>query len=328
MPVSRRNLVQWLLGGLALPPALTTAADTVSGASPYTRLPPPDRDSTVTLLSIDDSRLELAVEGRPFALPASVFADWVQHCAGIVSQYYGAFPIPSAYVNIRGARGDRVMTGQAIPTTNGVVVNVLVGLAATPEALARDWVMIHELIHLAFPSVHRRHQWLTEGLATYVESIARAEAGELTADQVWTGFLDGMPKGLPQADDGGLDHTPTWGRTYWGGALFCLLADVEIRAQTKNDKCLRDGLRAIVAAGYHMMKVGEVGEVLAIADDATGVPVLTTQYQAMRDQPLPTEIGTLWARLGVAQHEGRIVYDETAPQADIRRAITAPAGSA
>ena len=38
-----------------------------------------------------------------------------------------------------------------------------------------------------------------------------------------------MPKGLPQAGDEGLDNTDTWGRKYWGGAMFCLFADVEIR---------------------------------------------------------------------------------------------------
>ena len=42
-----------------------------------------------------------------------------------------------------------------------------------------------------------------------------------------------MPKGLPQAGDQGLDNTGTWGREYWGGAMFCLLADIEIRKATK-----------------------------------------------------------------------------------------------
>ena len=42
-----------------------------------------------------------------------------------------------------------------------------------------------------------------------------------------------MPKGLPQAGDQGLDNTATWGRKYWGGAMFCLLADIEIRKATE-----------------------------------------------------------------------------------------------
>lgn len=322
MPLSRRSLLPALVGALAAVPRLLRGADVVSAASPYKRLPPPERDSTNTTVDVGESRLQLSIEGRPFDLSTATLQAWVQHSAEVVAQYYGAFPIPAAWINLRGARGKGVMTGQANPTTNGAVVNVLVGLSATPEALARDWIMIHELIHLAFPSVHRRHQWLTEGLATYVESIARAQAGELTADQVWLGFMDGMPKGLPRAGDKGLDYTPTWGRTYWGGALFCLLADVNIRRRTDDTKSLQDGLRAICQAGYHMMEIAEVREVLRIADDATGVPVLTEQYAEMRAKPLPTEVDSLWASLGVATRGGRVVYNDAAPQAHIRRALT------
>ncbi len=324
MPVSRRSIVRGLLGALPWLPQLSSAADVVSSASRYPRLPPPEGEGTAATVMVGDARIDLSIEGRPFDLSTQALESWVRSSADIVAQYYGVFPIPQAWVNLRGARGTEVMTGQANPTTNGAVVHVLVGLSATPEALARDWIMIHELIHLAFPSVHRRHQWLTEGLATYVESIARAQAGALSADQVWLGFLDGMPKGLPRADDKGLDYTPTWGRTYWGGALFCLLADVQIRAQTAGIKSLQDGLRAIVAADYHMMKVAEVRDVLAIADDATGVPVLTDMYAAMRDQPLPEEIDSLWASLGVSQQGDAIDYNDNAPQAAIRRALTQP----
>lgn len=41
-------------------------------------------------------------------------------------------------------------------------------------------------------------------------------------------------QGLPQANDRSLDRTHTWARTYWGGALYCLVADVGIREQTDN----------------------------------------------------------------------------------------------
>jgi len=304
-----------------MPPLVTAAEDVVTGASPYA-MPPPDSEGTTTRLMLGDASIELFIEGRPFDLSTAQLREWVQSSAEIVADYYGAFPIPEVRVNLRGARGGGVVTGQAIPTNTMARVNVLVGLKATPQALARDWILIHELIHLAFPSIHRRHQWLTEGLSTYVESIARAQAGALTADQVWLGFLDGMPKGLARADDKGLDFTPTWGRTYWGGALFCLLADVQIRAETQNEKSLQDGLRAICQAGYHMMQVGRVTEVLTIADQATGTGVLMSQYEQMRDQPLPTEVDSLWRRLGVSRQGKQVQYNDDAPQAKIRRALT------
>lgn len=320
MLISRRQLL-FTLPGIAATLPVAVAEDVVTAASPYA-MPPPETEGTMTQLMIGDARIELFIEGRPFDLSTAQLSRWVESSAGIVADYYGGFPIPEVRVNLRGARGAGVVTGQAMPTNTLARVNVLVGLKATPQALARDWILIHELIHLAFPSIHRRHQWLTEGLSTYVESIARAQVGALTADQVWLGFLDGMPKGLPQAGDKGLDFTPTWGRTYWGGALFCLLADVQIRAETQNKKSLQDGLRAICQAGYHMMEVGRVSKVLAIADQATGTRILTTQYEQMRDQPLPTEVDSLWRRLGVSQQGKQVQYDDSAPQAGIRLALT------
>ena len=38
-----------------------------------------------------------------------------------------------------------------------------------------------------------------------------------------------------------------WAMTYWGGALFCLLADVEIREKTGNARAHDDALPAINA---------------------------------------------------------------------------------
>jgi len=56
-------------------------------------------------------------------------------------------------------------------------------------------------------------------------------------------------EGLPQAGDQGLDNTGTWGRKYWGGAMFCLLADIEIRKRTNNRRGLQDAMRGVLAAG-------------------------------------------------------------------------------
>src|SRR5260370_11557077 len=90
---------------------------------------------------------------------------------------------------------------------------------------------------------------MEEGIDTYVEPIVRAYVGRLTCEQVWGDMVRDMPQGLPEAGDQGLDNTRTWGRTYWGGAIFCLLADIGIRKHTGNAKGLQDALRAINRAG-------------------------------------------------------------------------------
>ncbi len=299
-----------------------------SGASRDTSglLPPRDTPGEATgeaeTVLVDGARIHLLIEDQPFDLPRDELRDWVIRCARIVAHYYGSFPVDEAYIAIRARRGARVYTGRAFGTV-GAVVNVDIGLRVSRDTLDADWVLIHEMIHLAFPSVARRHHWIEEGLSVYVESIARANSGVLSPESVWSGFLAGMPRGLPQSGDRGLDYTPTWGRTYWGGALFCLLADIRIREQTDGRKTLRDALRGIVDAGYDITRRSDLREVLTIADQATGVRVLTGLYDEMRNRPGIDDLDALWRSLGVSEQGQSVVFDEQATLGEIRRALTA-----
>ena len=94
-------------------------------------------------------------------------------------------------------------------------------------------------------------------------------------------MMHDMHKGEPAADDLGLDHTHTWGRTYWGGAMFCLVADVEIRRETGNRKGLREALRAIVASGGTIDHDWSLPQALEIGDRATGTHVLDRYVRKM-----------------------------------------------
>src|SRR5581483_3330161 len=157
---------------------------------------------------------------------------YVQHGAHAVIRYFGRFPMNHININIRAVNGDRVRFGRTTPDNGGTIM-MLIGRGATLAVLNDDWTLTHEMTHLAFPATKEDdREWLAEGMATYVEPIARAQAGYLTPEYVWNEFVDDMHKGEPQPGDQGLDNTQTWGRTYWGGALFCLVADVEIRRAT------------------------------------------------------------------------------------------------
>ena len=220
-------------------------------------------------------------------------------------------------------KSGRGVSGGRTWADDGGLIRIRVGEASTSEDYTNDWVLVHEMTHLALPSLPDDQEWLEEGLATYVEPLARAQAGRLSAEDVWSGMVQGMPKGLPQAGDRGLDRTHTWGRTYWGGALFCLLADLEIRRRTENQHGLQDALRAILAAG-NMETESTVEPLFAIGDRAVGVPVLAELYGQMKDQPAPTDLEALWQRLGIVREGDGIRFIEDAPEAAIRRALTAP----
>ena len=169
---------------------------------------------------------------------------------------------------------------------------------------------------------------LAEGLATYVEGIARAQFGNRDISDVWAEYRHSMPLGLPRAGEGGMDQTPSWGRTYWGGALYCLQSDIAIREGTGNRIGLQTALRAILreTGGYRTER--DIDEVLRIGDAATGTRVLEDLYRETKTTPQTPDLDRLWARLGVPDDPKSQPFDSHAPLAAIRAAITAtPSGS-
>ena len=255
------------------------------------------------------------------ALPKDKVLGWVRTSAKAVATFYGRFPVSELKLLIVPVSGPRVRGG----TTwgyRGAAIRVMFGSDAGENDLRRDWVMVHEMVHLALPDMAERHGWLSEGLAVYIEPIARVQAGDLTAAEIWQAMMRDMPQGLPQAGDRGLDNTDTWGRRYWGGAMFCLLADIEIRKSTGNRLGLQDAMRGVVAAGGNHEQDWPIARVLAAADKAVGVDVLTRLHNEMGSKPVTPDLAALWRDLGLRQRGEALEFDDAAPLAAIRKAIT------
>jgi hypothetical protein len=270
-------------------------------------------------VSLADGRVEAAFFEGSFRDERAVNA-WIDGAARAVHAYYGGAPMARTLVLVEPTGGRRV--GEATTMGgSGAAIEIAVGQDADAEALRRDWVLVHELIHTAMPNVERSHHWLEEGLATYVEPIVRARAGLVPLAEVWHDWVSDMPKGLPEAGDRGLDRTHTWGRTYWGGAVFCLQADVAIRQRTGNRRSLRDALQAIVASGGNVGVHWPVERVLDVGDTATGVPVLRETYERMATRPEAVDLAKLWRELGVRLQGDSVVFDDGAPLAAVRRAM-------
>jgi hypothetical protein len=182
-------------------------------------------------------------------------------------------------------------------------------------------VLVHEMTHLALPDTGEEHAWLSEGIATYVEGIARVQAGNRTQIDVWTEELHSMPRGLPQVGDAGLDHTHTWGRTYWGGAMFCLLADVDIHRRTHNRFGLQDALRAVLRESGGLSADWPIERVLRTGDAAVGTRSLEDLYAQMKDSAMAPDLMSLWRELGVEPAGDTVRLDEHARLAEVRAAI-------
>jgi hypothetical protein len=255
----------------------------------------------------------------------------IQTAGEAVARFYGRFPVPRVRVLIVPVVGRHgVLQGTSWGDVDGfsALVRVRMGSSTSSEELANDWIITHELVHTALSSLPDDQRWLEEGLASYIEPVVRVQAGGMSPETMWAGMVRGLPNGEPQVGDQGLDSTHTWGRTYWGGALFCLMADLQIRRETHNHAGLQDALRAIVADGATIDTEVPLRRVLEIGDRATGTQVLAKMYGQWSKTPVNVDLTQLWQWLGVHSHEGTITFDNTAPLASIRAAITSAVNSA
>jgi hypothetical protein len=274
---------------------------------------------------IGGATLQVDFAPGPLDLPHAQYLAWVERAATSVATYYGRFPVPRDRILLRPVPDDAgVLSGTTWGDVGGFpAFNFMrIGQHTTADQLTRDWTMTHELVHTAFPSQIDEHHWIEEGIAVYVEPVARVQAGFLRPEKIWWDMMRDMPKGNPQPGDQGLDRTHTWGLTYWGGAQFCLLADVMIREQTHNHKGLQDALRGILSAGGAIDKNWPLEKAFQAGDQATGTHVLEQLYRRMANKPVPVDLNAIWKKLGVVRNGDGVRFDNTAPEANIRIAIT------
>jgi hypothetical protein len=271
---------------------------------------------------VGKSRIDVHIEEGPLQVSNQDLMQWVHWASDSVSTYFGRYPVPDVELHIVPTGGRGVRGGKTFGREDGGLIRIHVGAETIMAGLEKDWMLTHEMVHLGFPSVANNHHWIEEGIATYVEPIARVRAGHLDANEMWFELVRDLHQGLPEPGDKGLDSTHTWASTYWGGALFCFLADVEIHKRTNNRKGLDDALRGILNAGGDIRSEWELSKALKIGDEATGLSVLIPLYDKMKDQPHEVDLPAMWKELGVERTGDTVKFIDTAPLAKTRQAIT------
>ena len=285
-----------------------------------TRNAPADEMNSTYL--VGQSRIDVHVDAGQLAVSNQDLMQWVHWASESVATYYGRYPVPNLDLSIIPSHGNGVRGGKTFGEHDGGSIRIHVGSETNMSGLQNDWMLTHEMVHLAFPSMADEHHWVEEGLSTYVEPIARVRAGHLDAQRMWFELVRDLHQGLPEPGDKGLDHTHTWARTYWGGALFCFLADVEIHKQTNNRKGLDDALRGILNAGGDIRYDWPLTQALRVGDQATGVSVLIPLYDKMKDQPYEVDLPAMWKDLGLERTGDSVRFLDSAPLAKTRDFIT------
>ena len=97
---------------------------------------------------------------------------------------------------------------------------------------------------------------------------------------------------------------------------------MRIREQTNNRHSVDDAIRAILDAGGNGNSSWALERVLAVGDRATETTVLKDLYDESGPKPGSVDLNALWKKLGINYSKGVVTFDNSAPLAGIRTAIT------
>ena len=159
-------------------------------------------------LVIGNARIDIMIERTLLHAPVKEIFLWVKAAAEAVTTYYGRFPVSEVLIRVTPFEGRGTRDGMTFGDRGGRIT-IGVGNETSSSEFAGDWILTHEMVHLAFPSVGEKHHWMEEGIATYVEPIARIRAGHLRPGQVWLDLVRDMPQGLPRSEiEGSITHAP------------------------------------------------------------------------------------------------------------------------
>lgn len=234
----------------------------------------------------------------------------------------------------RGAR-DRPLTGRVVVVVapvggddvpfgmvkrgGGSQLLLLLGREALLHDVIDQWVAIHELSHLLAPPLRLDEAWLSEGIATYHQTVLRARSGALSTTAAWRALLDGFDRGREASGAMPLDEASRrmradgrWLQVYQGGAAVALLLDVELRRCGSSLDAVLASLRATSPPGHRLA----AADVVARAAAQPGCGAVGARVEAATKQSYPAVDDVLVA-LGVGDDGA----SAAAPDADVRDAI-------
>ncbi|TSC23347.1 hypothetical protein [Corallococcus sp. Z5C101001] len=267
------------------------------------------------------SVLEVALLGSFTHLSDADLCAWLQQAAREVGTIRKAFPHPRITVRVVP------VPGEDSPALFGMVqwssppsISILVGQDATAASFAGDWVALHEMLHLAHPTLLPRVAWLTEGLATYYTEVARARSGRQTAEQAWKELTSGFARGRSAARSRTMAEVVAregeWQGIYWTGAFFALHLDVELRRVTHGRARLEDVLELLATRG----PTSSLGSFGAAVDTVAGQPLFDALLARHLTTPAFSELDALLDNLGVRIDPGGVKL-HAAPGSRLREAM-------
>jgi hypothetical protein len=256
--------------------------------------------------------------------------DWLQRGMEASAAVYGRFPLPSVQVlviPVGESRGEvpwgQVMRGGA------AAMHLFVDQTDPYPDLLDDWTLFHELSHLYLPLVRRDDAWLSEGLASYYQTVARVRSGLIDAGTGWAKLRGGMDNGIEQANPG-LTYREAmagggWSRTrlmYWIGAAVFLRADIALRTRSDNVQSLDQVLGEFQRCCLPSRELWSADRLLGRFDEIVGRPLFRPIAQETLGNRGFPNIDHDLAAIGISRRtDGAMRIEPGAPLAGVARAI-------
>jgi len=280
-------------------------------------------------IRVGDARLRLAVlDGTPAADVEQIEA-WILDSAQMVANLYGRFPQSQAQILVApGARGNEPTPWAYVVRGGSPAAHFFINQRRPIKEFFEDWTAVHELSHLLLPYVNPDDIWLSEGVATYYQTVLRARGGRTSALEAWqrlhAGFVRGMQSAhgmtLAQATEN-MYRDDTYMRVYWEGAAMLLIADVRLRQMTAGRQSLDTALAALNDCCWVTDRAWSARELLDKLDEATGTRIfgeIYDQHVASRNFP---DLSQTYRALGIAMDAGGIKFSTEDREIQLRDAI-------
>ena len=249
--------------------------------------------------------------------------EWIRKSAEAVSRYFGQFPVRQVGLLVIADDSTAISGG----TTYGIshsAISIHVGRRANETAFRDDWILVHEMTHLACRPCRGKATGCSKAMRRMWSRSHARRPGRST--RAWSG--DGRSRACPKASrrPGIRDSTtPARGVAPTGVAR-------PFGSRRTSGFWRRRTARWVHRMHYVAINRRSGGntadwtvdQVMAAGDAATKTHVLSSLYAAMRSSPAPVDVANLFRQLGVEERDGAIEYSDDAPLASIRRRITEP----
>lgn len=313
------------------------------GEHPVFRLgyPPTGWGSSMLLGQFQRHRMEAGglqldiatTDGPGDALPDETVMAWLERGLEAGAAVWGRYPVDRAQaIVVPLDLGERPLAEGRVSRAGGMGLLLGMGTEFTAEDFRNDPLIAHEFMHVLLPPVESRHNWLSEGIATYYQYLGLARAGRINPEQAWERFMSDLNDGrwdrrpgtlldvsASMGENGGADYV------YWSGAALMLMSDVALRRRSDNQQTLGDVLVQWTEDSFDSRRSADGLHVLRRLDEyADGEPLFEPLYDEYVLSAGFPEIGPLLDDLGLPRPGEEFELDDDAPLAPIRRAIMRP----